>query len=121
MSKLIQDFWQEMYDLLSKVGFYVVIVLMAIAGKVGWDITNKKRVSFVYILGFSMLAIFVSTMVYLFCQWKGYNQTLTGIMVGGSALFSRDIMVVTSTMKWSKVAELNWKDVILMLTSKEKK
>lgn len=115
---LLQKIETETIALFSKFAIYVAVVVLAIMGKVGWDIINKKSISGWYILGFSMLAIFISTMVELVCSYKGLGPTATTICIGTSAIFSRDIMVILTTMKWAKIANLNWKDVILMLTTK---
>lgn len=115
---LIEKIGNETIELFSKFAIYVAVVILAIMGKVGWDIINKKSISGWYILGFSMLAIFISTMVGLICSYKGLSSTATTICIGTSAIFSRDIMVILTTMKWTKIANLNWKDVILMLTTK---
>ncbi len=110
----------EIAVLLSKSAIYIIVVVLAIMGKIGLDIVNKKKISTLYILGFSMLAIFVSVMVYLICQFYKVNGTASAIYVGASAMFSRDIMVVATTMKWNRLTQLNWKDVILMLTDTKK-
>lgn len=107
----MQKITHEALVIFSKLWTYVLVVVLAIAGKVGWDIVNKRKVSFLYVLGFSAMAMFVSTMVYLLCEYKKVNPTLSAVLVGGSAIFSRDILVSVSLM--------NWKEIIRVMLEKK--
>lgn len=111
----------ELVDLLTKGATYIIVVVLAIAGKLGMDLMNKKTISGWYILGFTCLASFISVMAYLFCIYKCFNPVLSALIVGGSAMFSRDIMVLVLMLNWKKVTQLNWVDVFELLVTKKKK
>lgn len=119
-TKEMTDVKSDLAMLFSKTYIYIVVTLLAIVGKIGMDLMNKKKISVWYILGFTVLALFVAVMAYLVCQYKGVNPTLSAVIVGMSAMFSRDIMVVATMLNWKKISSLNWVDVITMLQTKNK-
>lgn len=116
----MSDVKNDLVDLFSKFATYIIVTALAIVGKIGMDLMNKKKISVWYILGFTVLALFVAVMAYLVCQYKGVNPTLSAVIVGMSAMFSRDIMVVATMLNWKKISSLNWVDVITMLQTKNK-
>ena len=115
--KLGDDIWW----VLNKGATFIVVVFLAIVGKIGMDLMNRKTLSAVYVLGFIGVALFVAVMSYLICQYKNYNPVLSAIIVGASTMFSRDIMVLSLMLNWRKISSLNWADIIEILITKKKK
>lgn len=120
MAKVTAELLNGLWELLNKIWIYILVVVLGIMGKIGWELVNKKKVSFIWIIGFSMVAMCVSTLVGLWCNYKGYSHQLTVVLVGSSALFSRDIMMVATQMNWASLKDKKWTEILNLLLNREK-
>lgn len=111
----------ELYELCTKFGTYIIVVILAIMGKLGMDLMNKKHISLIYVVGFTSIALFVSVMAYMICAYKHLNPVLSAVVVGFSTIFSRDIMVVIALLNWKRISQLNWTEVVQLLITKKRK
>lgn len=109
------------FELASRWFSYIIVIALAIAGKIGMDLMNGKRLSGWYVFGFTCVALFVCVMAALICVYKGFNPILTSIIGGASAMFSRDILVLCKMLNWKKISSLNWTEVFELLITKKKK
>lgn len=116
-ANIICDF---LWEFLGRWFTYVIVVVLAILGKLSNDFLNGKKISWLYTGAFSLVAIFVSVMAALVCTYKGYDKVLTAIVGGAASLFSRDTLKVARLINWKKIAALDWIQVVQLLTKKEK-
>lgn len=94
----------EVLVFLSKWGAFFGYVAVGLLGKFGFDIVNKKRLTFWYVFGTSCVAYCVG---FFSWEWCLVHPVLNpGIVVPFASLVSRDIMLFLTVIDWQGVLKL---------------
>lgn len=101
----------EVLAFLSKWGALFGYVTVGLMGKLGFDIVNRKRLTFWYVFGTSCMAYCAGFFAWQWC--KTHPMLNPGIVVPFASLVSRDIMLFLTV--------IDWKGVLSLLTGKSTK
>jgi len=104
MKNMTSRLADETLEFISKWGAWVTYIFIGLVGKFGWDIINRKKMSFWYIFGTGMVAIFVG---YLSTMWCSAHCPAQGAyIVPVCTLVSRDIMLFLTMLDWPSILHL---------------
>lgn len=100
-SKMQDKHIDDLLEFFSKWGLLIGYVFIGLIGKFGFDIVNKKRLTFWYVFGTSCIAYCIGFLSWEYC--KGHSFLNPGLVVPCASLVSRDIMLVITVIDWKGI------------------
>jgi hypothetical protein len=125
-----EEIANECLNFLSKASFWIIVILMGLAGKLGLYLLGEKKLSFRQLVGSFLIAASVGIGSAIICYIHypappGQISIQGAVIVPVSGILSDRILLFLMAMDAKKtmkfLSDMNWISAIKLLTSKKNK
>ena len=95
--------WNEFVNFLNKWWVYLFYILIGIVGKFSWDISRKKRMTFLGALSTVGISGFVGYVSSVYCQNKGMVEDAAYIVPICTLLSDKLLSYMVFQVKWKVI------------------